>query len=141
MKKGTWKKGLAFALAVVMTLGLGACGGKGGDDNGQLAKENVYSFQEIVPVSDQENISGLTYRDGRLYMLVTQYEYDEEGNGKETFGYYSFNTDGSDKNFVELVRSEREESYSYMNSTLFADGETIYGVENSIFEEDRKSVV
>lgn len=135
MKKGTWKKGLAFALAVVMTLGLGACGGKGGDDNGQLAKENVYSFQEIVPVSDQENISGLTYRDGRLYMLVTQYEYDEEGNGKETFGYYSFNTDGSDKNFVELVRSEREESYSYMNSTLFADGETIYGVENSIFED------
>lgn len=135
MKKGTWKKGLAFALAAVMTLGLGACGGKGGDDNGQLAKENVYSFQEIVPVSDQENISGLTYRDGRLYMLVTQYEYDEEGNGKETFGYYSFNTDGSDKNFVELVRSEREESYSYMNSTLFADGETIYGVENSIFED------
>lgn len=135
MKKGIWKKGLAFALAVVMTLGLGACGGKGGDDNGQLAKENVYSFQEIVPVSDQENISGLTYRDGRLYMLVTQYEYDEEGNGKETFGYYSFNTDGSDKNFVELVRSEREESYSYMNSTLFADGETIYGVENSIFED------
>lgn len=135
MKKGTWKKGLAFALAAVMTLGLGACGGKGGDDNGQLAKENVYSFQEIVPVSDQENISGLTYRDGRLYMLVTQYDYDEEGNGKETFGYYSFNTDGSDKNFVELVRSEREESYSYMNSTLFADGETIYGVENSIFED------
>ena len=62
MKKGIWKKGLAFALAVVMTLGLGACGGKGGDDNGQLAKENVYSFQEIVPVSDQENVSGLPYR-------------------------------------------------------------------------------
>lgn len=135
MKKGIWKKGLAFALAVVMTLGLGACGGKGGDDNGQLAKENVYSFQEIVPVSDQENISGLSYRDGKLLMLVTQYDFDEEGNGKETFGYYSFNTDGSEKTFVELKRPEREENYGYMNSTLFTSQGTVYGVENSVLED------
>lgn len=135
MKKGTWKKGLAFALAAVMTLGLGACGGNGGNDNSQLAKENVYSFQEIVPVSDQENISGLSYRDGKLLMLVTQYDFDEEGNGKETFGYYSFNTDGSEKTFVELKRPEREENYSYMNSTLFTGQGTIYGVENSVLED------
>ena len=135
MKKGTWKKVLAFALASVMTLGMGACGGGGGNANDQLAKENVYSFQDIVPISDQENINGLSYRDGRLYILITQYDYDDEGNGKETFGYYSVNTDGSDKQFVELARQEREENYSYMNSTLFSDAGMVYGVENSVLED------
>lgn len=134
MKKGTWKKGLAFALGAVMALGLGACGDK--NENNQLAKESVYSFQEIAPVNDQENINGLWYNDGKLYMPVTQYEYDDEGNGKEKFGYYSFNTDGSDKSYVELARSEREQNYSYINSTLFTKAGTIYGVENSVYEDN-----
>lgn len=133
MKKGLWKKGLALALAAVMSMGLGACGGK--DENSQLAKENVYSFQDITQLDDQENINGVFYKNDMLYLLVTRYEYDDEGNADITFGYYRMGIDGSDKNFVTLDRPKREENSSYINSAIFTDAGYIYAVENSMYED------
>lgn len=140
MKKGLWKKGLALGLAAAITLGLAACGGGGGkDENSQLAKENVYSFEDLGLIGNgentNENINGIIYLDGKLYLLVNSYSYDEEGNETNIFGYYKANVDGTDKSFVELKLPEREETYSWINNTLLSPGGYIYAVNNSSFED------
>ena len=129
MKKGIWKKVIALSLAAVMGLGLAAC--SGGDDNqggqdgigggdegtsggvktSQQGKENVYSYQELNLLGRNDNVSNLSYQDGKLYFLV----YNYGGSGEETsennkFGYYKANIDGSDSSFVELALPEREGS-------------------------------
>lgn len=135
MKKGLWKKGLALGLAAAMALGLAACGGGGKDENTQLAKENVYTFEDLGLLGQDESISDLIYLDGKLYLLVNNYKYDEEGNETRIFGYYKANADGSDKSFVTLESPEREASYSWINNTLLSPGGYIYAVENCNFED------
>ena len=103
MKKDLLKRGLALGLAAVLTLGLSACGGGGKDENSQLAKENVYSFQEITQIDGDENINDMVFLDGKLYLMTTKYSWDEEGNSESVFGYYVSNADGTDKNFVQLT--------------------------------------
>ncbi|MDE5748019.1 MAG: hypothetical protein K2I21_10630, partial [Acetatifactor sp.] len=136
MKKGLWKKGLALALAAVIPLQLGACGGK--DENTQQAKENVYSFQDIIQLGTQENVNesieNVFYKDDMLYMMITRYVYDPERDTEVTYGYYKMGVDGSDKSFVELVSPEREGNSGYINSSIFTDG-YIYAVENSYYED------
>lgn len=88
MKKDLLKRGLALGLAAVLTLGLSACGGGGKDENSQLAKENVYSFQEITQIDGDENINDMVFLDGKLYLMTTKYSWDEEGNSESVFGYY-----------------------------------------------------
>jgi len=134
MKKGILKKGLALGLAAAITLGLGACGG-GGDDNSRLAKENVYTFEEIIQIGSDENINDMLYLDGRLYLMTTKYSTDEEGNSDVVFGYYVSNADGSDQNYVTLTGPDREEDRSWINSTLFTKGGYIYAVENATYED------
>ena len=136
MKKGLWKKGLALGLAAAITLGLAACGGGGGkDENTRLAKENVYTFEDTGLISDNENINDMVYFDGKLYLLVNNYPYDDEGNETHVFGYYKANVDGTDKSFVELALPEREENYSWINNTMLSQDGYIYVVENSSFED------
>lgn len=136
MKKGLWKKGLALALAAVIPLQLGACGGK--DENTQQAKENVYSFQDIIQLDTQENVNesieNVFYKNDMLYMMVTRYVYEPERESEVTYGYYRLGVDGSDKSFVELERPEREGDSGYINSSIFTDG-YIYAVENSYYED------
>lgn len=108
MRKGILKRGLALGLAAVMALGLGACGG-GKDDNSQLAKENVYTFQEVTQISNEENINDMIFQNDKLYLMTTKYSWDDEGNSNSVFGFYVSNADGSDKNFVELTGPDREE--------------------------------
>lgn len=133
MKKGLWKKGLALGLSVAIALGLAACGGK--ENNNQLAKENVYTFEDIGLINDNEYINDLVCLDGKLYVLVNNYTYDDEGNETHVFGFYKANMDGSDKSFVELALPEREENYSWINNTMLSPDGYIYVVENSSFED------
>ncbi len=135
MKKGLWKKGLALGLAAAITLGLAACGGGGKVENTNLAKENVYSFEDTGLISNDESINGMIYLDGKLYLLVNNYTYDDEGNETHVFGYYKSNADGTDKSFVDLALPEREENYSWINNTMLSQGGYIYVVENSSFED------
>lgn len=134
MKKGILKKVLILGLAGVMTLALGACGGK--DDNSRLAKENVYSFQEITQIDNGENVNDIIYLNDKLYLLTTKYSWDDEGNSNVTVGYYVSNLDGTDKNFVKLVSPDRGDNPSWINSTLFTKGGYIYVVENTAYEDD-----
>lgn len=134
MKKGILKKGLTLGFAAVMTLALGACGGK--DDNSQLAKENVYSFQEITQIDNGENVNDMIYLDDKLYLMTTKYSWDDEGNSNVTVGYYVSDMDGANKNFVELVSPDRGGNSSWINSTLFTKGGYIYAVENTAYEDD-----
>lgn len=134
MKKGFLKKGLTLGLAAVMTLALGACGGK--DDNSQLAKENVYSFQEITQIDNEENVNDMIYLDDKLYLMTTKYSWDDEGYSNVTVGYYVSDMDGANRNFVELVSPDRGGNSSWINSTLFTKGGYIYAVENTAYEDD-----
>lgn len=134
MGKGIMKKGLVLGFAAAVTLGLSACGGK--DANSQLAKENVYSFQEISQINDEENIDGMIYLDGKLYLMTTRYAWDDDGKSDITLGYYVSNADGTDQNFVKLSGPDREESNSWINNTLFTKGGYVYAVENSMYEDD-----
>lgn len=134
MKKGILKKGLTLGFAAVMTLALGACGGKG--DNSQLAKENVYSFQEITQIDNEENVNDMIYLDDKLYLMTTKYSWDDEGNSNVTVGYYVSDMDGANRNFVELVSPDRGSNSSWINSTLFTRGGYIYAVENTAYEDD-----
>lgn len=134
MKKGILRKGLIMGLAAVITLALGACGGK--EDNSQLAKENVYSFQEISQIDSEENVNDMIYLNDKLYLLTTKYSWDDEGNSNVVVGYYVSDMDGANKNFVELVGPDRESNNSWINSTLFTKGGYIYVVENTVYEDD-----
>lgn len=134
MKKGILKKGLTLGLAAVMTLALGACGGK--DDNSQLAKENVYSFQEVTQIDNEENVNGMIYLNDKLYLMTTRYSWDDEGYSSITVGYYVSDMDGANKNFVELAGPDRETNNSWINSTLLTKGGYIYAVENTAYEDD-----
>lgn len=128
-----------MTLSAAITLGLTACGGDSGnkDGNSQLAKENVYTYQEIELGFDMENsnINSMAYLDGKLYMLVNTYEYDENGNANQTLGCHISNPDGTDSSFVELTREEREETYSWINNMLINPEGYIYAVENSGYED------
>ncbi len=136
MKKDLLKKGLALGLAAVMALGLAACGGGGRDENSQLAKEHVYSFQEITQIDNDENVNDMIFLDGKLYLMTTKYSWDEEGSSEIVFGYHVSNADGTDKNFVQLTTPKREgEGRSWINNTLFTKGGYIYAVENASYED------
>lgn len=134
MKKGILKKGLILGLAAVMTLALGACGGK--EDNNQLAKENVYSFQEITQIDNEENVNDMIYLDDKLYLMTTKYSWDDDGYSDITVGFYVSNLDGTDKNFVKLVCPDRESKNSWINNTLLTKGGYVYVVENTTYEDD-----
>ena len=154
MKKGIWKKVIALSLAAVMGLGLAAC--SGGDDNqggqdgigggdvgtsggvktSQQGKENVYSYQELNLLGRNDNVSNLSYQDGKLYFLV----YNYGGSGEETsennkFGYYKANIDGSDSSFVELALPEREGSNSWINSAFVSNAGYVYAVDSCTYED------
>ena len=113
MKKGSWKKIISLLLAVVMVLGLAACG-KGGDESGNgpdgnasipsggknnpnvgLAKQFVFHGNEIsLPseeLGDDYYIQGMSYAAGKLYIVTESYIYpetngDDGEDGTETEG-------------------------------------------------------
>ena len=90
MKKG--RKALSLLLCAAMTLGLAACGKNGGSGNGtndggstvngsgnDAAKQGVYKEEplNIEGIPGDSSISDVALIDGKLYMLVNEYRYDE----------------------------------------------------------------
>lgn len=108
MKKRKMKQWLSLMLVVLMVLGTAACGKDGGEGgnsgsgsgsgggkknpNSQLAKQYVYSYEEIkVPQEDNSNIQGMSYVDGRVYLIWDVYYY----NDSNTVGAVTDDTDGT----------------------------------------------
>ena len=83
MSKGVWKKGLSFLLAVMMVIGMTACGKTEGkqNENNLLAKQNVYSYENIDfgDFGDNVSIQGMSYNDGRVNVLLDIYIYESQG--------------------------------------------------------------
>lgn len=118
-----WKKILSTGLALVMTVGLCACGGSdggsgnGGSSNGgnggngsnsssssnaALAKEHVYRATTIdIPELVDSDNGYLNFlisetRDGRIYLLLTVYDYSKDDANNTSLALISMNEDGSD---------------------------------------------
>lgn len=116
MKKWNWRKGVSLGLVLAMTLGMAACGG-GGDNkekdekvNAELAKQNVYRYQEVdLGESESED----SYRDviasaisgDKVYLLFREDGYDPETYQSYTnLTLYEMNKDGSDVTTVDLEK-------------------------------------
>lgn len=93
MKKGFMKKAAALGLSAVMALSLAACGkdgnggggngGGGGNANSSLAKQYVFSYEEIDmgDLGDSVDIRDMVYVNDRVYVLLNIYEYGGSGEG------------------------------------------------------------
>lgn len=83
MRKRVWKKVLSFLLAAMMVLSMAACGkGEGKqNENNLLAKQNVYSYENIDygDFGDNVSIQGMSYSDGRVHVLLDIYIYESQG--------------------------------------------------------------
>ncbi|MCH5275208.1 MAG: extracellular solute-binding protein [Lachnospiraceae bacterium] len=103
MKKLT-KRVLTVLLIACMVVGLTACGGGKGKNilTNEDAKKYVYHMQEldVNAAEENENIRAACYANGRIYALLTRYEY-EEMQGMVVC-LVSFKPDGSDLERVEL---------------------------------------
>lgn len=154
MKRGLWKKMAALSLAAVLTLGLAACNGGSGEDHGgsqdgnggsdvvsggktsSAGKENVYSYQELNLLDNNDNVVSMRYLDGKLYLLSDKFGGSgEDFVGENTRGFYKANADGSDSSFVKLASPEREETGSWLVSGLISDAGYIYAVVSSSYED------
>lgn len=107
MKKLT-KRVLALLLAVFMIVGLAACGGSTGNIlTNEDAKKYVYRMEDLdVNVTDEnknEGVRDTCYIDGRIYALLTRYEYAELQGMVVSLA--SFNADGSDLQKVVLFNT------------------------------------
>lgn len=102
------KRVLALLLAVFMIVGLAACGGSTGNIlTNEDAKKYVYRMEDLdVNVTDEnknEGVRDTCYIDGRIYALLTRYEYAELQGMVVSLA--SFNADGSDLQKVVLFNT------------------------------------
>lgn len=111
MKKLNWVK-RAVTLGVIGSLaaGLCACGGRDKNENAAMAKENVYKVQEIeLPEIDGDdwNIYTTIHKDGRVYMMMEIYHWEEQQNQRD-IRLMSIAEDGSDAQLIKLEMPEWE---------------------------------
>lgn len=92
MKKGVMRKALTIGLAAVMALSMAACGKKGGEGEGSngggnanssLAKQYVYSYEEIPlgDLGDSVDIRDMMYSNDRVYVILNVYQYGGGSGG------------------------------------------------------------
>lgn len=123
-KKGLHKL-LCAGLVAVMTLGLCACGEDEAvaNANAALAKEYVYGYEEIeLPAVEGEgdvNINSVARYDGRIYMVINIYHWDEVDGSNEEIKLISMKEDGTDMQSVDIDFSQTDGS---MHDDM-ADGE------------------
>lgn len=108
MKKMS-KRVVSVVLAVFMAVGMAACGGSRGQNilTSEDAKNYVYRMEELnVDVGEgNESVRMACYADGKIYALLTRYEYEEmEGM---VVSLASFQPDGSDLQRTELYSTLR----------------------------------
>ncbi len=105
---------LCAGMAVVMTLGLCACGDDGASNaNAALAKEYVYGYEEIAlpgaENADDISINSVARFDGRIYMAVNIYNWST-GDGSDQLKLFSMKEDGTDMQSVDIDFSQTEGS-------------------------------
>lgn len=126
MKKRSWKKLLALGLALAMTVTAAGCGKKGENSNGEggaglpggvtaeerasLAKECVFSYKDVsIDGMEDLNVFASTTIDGKIYLLSSVYEYDEE---KDFYGQnlkiITMNADGTGASVQKLAAPTNE---------------------------------
>lgn len=107
MKKLSWaKRAAALGLIGSLAAGLCACGGKDKNENAAMAKEHVYRVKEIeLPKIDGDdwNIYATMHRDGKVYLMMEVYHWQEEKEGDENdIRLLSIAEDGSGVEMVNL---------------------------------------
>jgi len=117
MKKRGLKKVLSMALALTLSVGLCACGegdagGKKGNANAALAKQNVYKLNEFdVPelIEEEKGYSnvwaGRMGEDGRVYVL---FQIENWQDGTTSIQVMSMEQDGSDMKITEMEQPVEE---------------------------------
>lgn len=135
MKKNLITRAGSLVLAAALMLGgLTACGNSGIDkEKNALAKENVYSYQEIKMPDlggDYSSVAETFLADGRAYVLM-RVEHYSDGNNNVSYHLVSFKEDGSDIQDVELEINETVLTDEEMNGGL--DGEE--GTDDGMVEE------
>ncbi len=145
MKK--WKKLLCLGLTAVMVLSMTACnkdgeggsqgGTQGGKDdataaNSSAAKEYVFSAQDIDFGVDLGNMGmyGMSYADGRVTILVEDYNntIQLDGESTEEAGEASEDT-------IEAGTGETEGAVEVVNPDIAVDEDMIVDVEDGMYEE------
>ena len=125
MKRNLLIRAGGLTLAAVLALGgLTSCGNSGVDkEKNALAKENVYSYQEIkLPDlgGDYSSVAETFLADGRAYVLM-RVEHYTDGNNNVSYHLVSFTEEGSDIQDVEIEINKTVITDEEMNGGL--DGE------------------
>lgn len=115
MKKWV-KRGISLMLAGTMIMGLTGCGDKQGTDPATklAAKQNVYKYEDLglLPSERQMDswtgLNGLSYKNDRVYALVTEEQYSEENYSRST-KLVSVNLDGSEKQEAVIYKVDPKE--------------------------------
>lgn len=144
MKKGLLKKVLSLSLAGGMVLSLAACGkgqGGGGGNSTELAKQNVFSYQDVPVELDGENteVRDMMMLNDRVYTVLNSYSWSETGNTNTT-EILSFKTDGTDSQAVKLESSpvnagEGVMVNSWINTMTLGNDGSIYAVNEDSWED------
>ncbi len=140
MKRGVMKKIISFILVLTFVFSLVGCNKNEAKskENTQLAKENVYSYENIPfeIESNDFNVISMTYNDGKIVACVDVYIQNEE-NFESRTDIYSFNIDGSDLKKVELQEDgeKDENTHVYMGQIVLAEDGSVLAVEET-YKED-----
>ncbi len=124
MNKVIWKRILAFVLAGIMVLGTAGCGKKGGDNpNGELAKQAVFSWEELpIPIdSSSYSVSYVNYLNDRIYVIVDAYYYKEgadDGDGEDGIDEDGITEDGITEDGAEAPEEGVAVPLSALSSSM-----------------------
>lgn len=104
MKKRFFKRAVSIGMALVLTLGLSACGGGNKKENAGLAKENVYKFESFTMPEiggDDYSIYTSSYKDGMIYLVMQVYHWSEDNNDLD-IQMLTMKEDGTDVKLTSL---------------------------------------
>ncbi len=153
-KKKGMNKLLCAGLVLAMSLGLTACGGgKTVSADPSLAKQYVYSYEEIetLDMGDDVSVRDVAKYNDRVYFILQVYHYEEQSQDSD-IRLMSMNADGSDVQTIEMefpkadgteddgaedVVEENDSSYEYTGFNHFViggDGK-VYAVKEYYFED------
>ena len=136
MKRGVIKKLICSILILTFVFSLVGCNKKEAKskENTQLAKQNVYSYENIPfeIEADNYNVRSMTYTDDKIIFCMDVYIQTDE-MFENRMDIYSVNIDGSDLKRIELQGEEEkdDDTGSYMNQIVLAEDGSVLAVEET----------